>query len=66
VGRPRRSGTVEGCEFCRVAAGEQDAYRIHENEGELAIPDENPATEEDTLVLPTVHRKRSPRWTWGR
>lgn len=44
-----------GCEFCRIAAGEADAYVLHETDDVVAFLDINPAVEGHTLVAPKRH-----------
>ncbi|GAB7013532.1 HIT family protein [Halolamina salina] len=45
------------CEFCAIAAGERDAYVVHDDEHTLAILDEMPTRRGHTLVLPKAHRE---------
>jgi histidine triad (HIT) family protein len=43
------------CLFCRIAAGEIPATRVHEDERTLAFMDINPATRGHMLVIPREH-----------
>lgn len=47
----------DDCEFCRIAAGEQAAHVLYEDELTLAFLDENPATTGHTLVVPRAHEE---------
>jgi diadenosine tetraphosphate (Ap4A) HIT family hydrolase len=46
---------ASGCEFCRIAAGEADAYRVYEDEATVAFLDANPAVDAHVLVAPKRH-----------
>lgn len=43
------------CVFCRIAAGEAEAHRVHETDDVVAFLDINPAVEGHTLVVPKPH-----------
>jgi histidine triad (HIT) family protein len=43
------------CLFCRIAAGEIPATRVHDDALVFAIPDINPQAPTHVLVLPKVH-----------
>lgn len=43
------------CVFCRIAAGQADAYLLHETDDVVAFLDINPAVEGHTLVAPKRH-----------
>jgi histidine triad (HIT) family protein len=45
------------CLFCRIAAGELPARRIHEDDRTVAIMDINPATRGHALVIPRAHAR---------
>lgn len=47
--------TERDCVFCRIAAGEADAHRLHETDDVVAFLDVNPAVEGHTLVAPKRH-----------
>lgn len=47
--------TDRDCVFCRIAAGEADAHRVHETDDAVAFLDVNPAVEGHTLVTPKRH-----------
>ena len=49
----------DGCIFCRIMAGQADAYRIYEDELSLAILDINPFSRGHCLVIP---RRHVPWW----
>jgi histidine triad (HIT) family protein len=44
-----------GCLFCRIAAGEERAWKLYEDEHALAILDRFPAVPGHTLVIPRRH-----------
>lgn len=44
-----------GCPFCRIAAGDADAHRVHATDDVVAFLDVNPAVEGHTLVAPRRH-----------
>jgi len=46
---------MEGCLFCRIAAGELPATVVAADERTLAFMDINPATRGHTLVIPRAH-----------
>ncbi|HUZ83379.1 MAG TPA: HIT domain-containing protein [Gaiellales bacterium] len=46
---------MNDCLFCRIAAGELPAVRVHEDERTVAILDIHPATRGHALVLPRAH-----------
>lgn len=48
-------GDDRPCEFCRIAAGESDAHRLHETDDVVAFLDVNPAVEGHALVAPKRH-----------
>src|SRR6478752_15841 len=57
---PERSGTcwntgVDDCLFCKIAAGELPATRVHEDDRVIAIMDIFPATRGHALVIPRAH-----------
>lgn len=43
------------CIFCKIVAGEADAYRVYEDESSLAILDINPFAKGHCLVIPKRH-----------
>ena len=43
------------CLFCRIAAGEIPAVKVHEDEVVLAIRDLNPQAPTHVLVMPVAH-----------
>jgi histidine triad (HIT) family protein len=43
------------CLFCRIAAGELPANRVHEDDRTVAFMDINPATRGHALVIPRAH-----------
>lgn len=43
------------CEFCRIASGDADAYRVYEDESVIAFLDVNPAVQGHVLVAPKRH-----------
>ena len=45
----------DSCIFCKIVAGEADAYRIHEDEKSMAILDINPFAQGHCLVIPKRH-----------
>lgn len=48
---------IPDCEFCQIAAGEAEAYRVYEDEETVAFLDVNPAVESHVLVAPRRHVK---------
>ena len=46
------------CIFCKIIAGEKDAFKLGEDEHSLAILDEHPRTKGHTLVIPKKHYRR--------
>jgi histidine triad (HIT) family protein len=46
---------TEACIFCRIVAGKEEAYRIHEDDLSLGILDINPFTQGHCLVLSKRH-----------
>lgn len=44
-----------GCVFCRIAAGELPAYKVHEDDDILAFLDLHPIRPGHTLVIPKQH-----------
>ncbi len=44
-----------GCLFCRIAAGEERAWKVYENEHAVAILDRFPSVPGHTLVIPRRH-----------
>ncbi len=49
----------DSCIFCKIVAGQADAYRIYEDELSLAILDINPFSRGHCLVIP---RRHVPWW----
>lgn len=49
------AGAAAECLFCRIAAGEERAWRVYENEHVVAVLDRFPAMPGHTLVLPRRH-----------
>jgi histidine triad (HIT) family protein len=49
----------DGCIFCKIVAGQADAYRIYEDELSMAILDINPFSRGHCLVIP---RRHVPWW----
>lgn len=47
---------MEGCTFCRIAAGELPAHRVLDEDGVLAFLDLRPVFPGHTLVVPRTHR----------
>jgi histidine triad (HIT) family protein len=47
--------TAPGCVFCRIVAGAEPSWRVHENEHAYAFLDRSPATAGHTLVVPRTH-----------
>jgi histidine triad (HIT) family protein len=45
----------DSCVFCKIVAGEADAYRIYEDEKSMAILDINPFAQGHCLVIPKRH-----------
>ena len=45
------------CAFCRIAAGEADAFRLYEDARTVAFLDRDPATRGHSLVIPWDHRE---------
>jgi len=45
----------DDCLFCRIAAGEVPATRLHEDDLVIAIRDINPQAPTHVLVLPVAH-----------
>lgn len=43
------------CDFCRIVAGEEPAYRLYEDDRAVAFLDVNPAVQGHTLVVPRDH-----------
>lgn len=48
---------MEDCEFCRIAGGDAEAHRLHEDDRTVAILDDNPAVTGHALVFPRTHRE---------
>jgi histidine triad (HIT) family protein len=48
---------VDDCLFCKIAAGELPATRVHEDERVIAIMDIFPATRGHVLVIPRAHAR---------
>jgi histidine triad (HIT) family protein len=48
---------VDGCLFCKIAAGELPATRVHEDDRVIAIMDIFPATRGHVLVIPREHAR---------
>ncbi len=46
---------MNGCIFCRIAAGEAPSWRVLETEHALAFLDLQPVSEYHTLVIPRRH-----------
>lgn len=46
---------MEGCVFCKIAAGEVPATILERGDGVFAIADLNPQSPSHVLVLPTAH-----------
>jgi histidine triad (HIT) family protein len=44
------------CEFCAIAAADEDGYMLHEDDRTLAFLDANPAVRGHALVVPKDHR----------
>ena len=49
----------DGCIFCKIVAGQAEAYRVYEDELSLAILDINPFSRGHCLVIP---RRHVPWW----
>lgn len=49
----------DGCIFCKIAAGQAEAYRVYEDELSMAILDINPFSRGHCLVIP---RRHVPWW----
>ena len=49
----------DSCIFCKIVAGQADAYRVYEDELSLAILDINPFSRGHCLVIP---RRHVPWW----
>lgn len=47
--------TLAECLFCRIVAGEERAWRVHEDEHAVAILDRFPSVPGHTLVFPRRH-----------
>jgi len=45
----------DGCVFCRIVAGSEPAWKIHETGHAVAFLDRSPATRGHTLVVPRRH-----------
>ncbi|MFB6203537.1 MAG: HIT family protein [Candidatus Nanohaloarchaea archaeon] len=43
------------CIFCEIANGEQDAFKVYEDERTVAFLDVNPASKGHTVVIPKDH-----------
>ena len=48
-------GRKKGCVFCKIAAKEQEARIIYEDEKTVVFPDLRPATKHHYLVIPKEH-----------
>jgi histidine triad (HIT) family protein len=46
---------ADGCLFCRIAAGDIPATKVHEDERTIAFMDINPVTRGHLLVVPRAH-----------
>lgn len=46
---------MEDCAFCRIIAGELEAYKVYEDEACLAFLDERPVFPGHTLLIPKDH-----------
>lgn len=46
------------CIFCQIANGEQEAFKLIENEHAVAFLDINPLTDGHTVVIPKKHYER--------
>lgn len=49
--------SMSDCLFCRIAAGEIPATRVHEDERTIAFMDINPVTRGHLLVIPRTHSR---------
>jgi len=47
---------MQGCTFCRIAAGDLDAHVVLDEPGVVAFLDARPVFEGHTLVVPRAHR----------
>lgn len=47
---------MDGCQFCRIAAGEEDAHVIRRADDTVAFLDVRPAVRGHVLVAPVDHR----------
>ncbi|MFB6170321.1 MAG: HIT family protein [Haloarculaceae archaeon] len=45
----------DSCPFCRIVAGERDAFRVYEDDDTLGFLDHAPAVEGHALVVPKRH-----------
>lgn len=45
------------CPFCAIVAGDAPAYRVYEDESNLAVLDVAPVTDGHTLVVPKTHHE---------
>lgn len=50
--------TSDSCVFCRIVAGEADAFRVYEDDQTVGFLDHEPAIEGHTLVVPRDHLPR--------
>ena len=46
---------MEGCIFCKIAAGQIPSIKVFENDHVLAFLDVGPIADGHTLVIPKVH-----------
>lgn len=59
IGTPDTEGQAsEGCTFCDILAGKQEAYKIYEDEHTLAFLDILPIRDGHVLVIPKLHYAR--------
>jgi|Deesub1362B_J571_1020462.scaffolds.fasta_scaffold00034_84 histidine triad (HIT) family protein len=49
---------IMGCVFCKIIAGEENCFKIYEDENAIAFLDKNPMVEGHTLVVPKRHIER--------
>ena len=48
---------MDECAFCRIAAGEAEAFLLYEDDRTVAFLDRDPATRGHCLVIPRDHRE---------
>jgi histidine triad (HIT) family protein len=58
------AGTATTCLFCRIATGQERAWKVYENEHAVAVLDRFPAVPGHTLVMPRRHA--ADIWAIGR